>query len=269
MTRFIVLKRISNAILGRPTHGPQRDRPWRVWDLDSELRYLPVVARFPSSALPICEVGSGPQGIACWTTKTIIGVDPGADERHGPSPPPPPNFQRVLGDGANIPLADRSVAAAVAVDTFEHIPAQARPAVVREMVRVTADGGRIILMGPTGPDAARGDHYVLERWRERGDGNIVTWLGEHEQIGLPTADELASLLRIGRVTGVKIVGVYNLELWRTMHRALLGDYAKPRGDRFLHHLLWAPFGFLARRYRRGPFYRQLVVAEVGVAPSRA
>jgi SAM-dependent methyltransferase len=259
-----VFKRISNAILGRPTHGPQRGRPWRVWDLDSELRYLPVVARFPDSSLPICEVGSGPQGLASWTTRPIIGIDPGEDDRHGPAAPAPPNFRRVVADGASIPLADRSVAAAVAVDTFEHIPSEARAAVLREMERVTADGGRIILMGPTGPDAARGDRRVLERWREReGEENIVTWLSEHEQIGLPTVEELASLLNAGRVTSVKAVGVYNLRLWWTMHRALLGDFARPRGDRFIHHLLCAPFGFIARHYHRGPCYRQLVVAEVG------
>jgi SAM-dependent methyltransferase len=180
----------------------------------------------------------------------------------------PPNLERRVGDGAKIPLADRSVAAAVAVDTFEHIPALARAAVIREMARVTVDGGRIILMGPTGPDAAAGDRFVLERWRERGDdSNIVTWLSEHEQVGLPTLEELVSLLRIGRVARVQSVGVYNLALWRTMHRVLLGDFVKPRGDRFLHHLFWAPFGFVARRYHRGPFYRQLVVAELGIAPS--
>jgi SAM-dependent methyltransferase len=258
-----MIQQTLNLLLGRPAHGPRSERPWRVWDLDSELRYRPVVARLPDSPLPICEVGSGPQGIAVWTSRDVIGVDPGDDERHNAGTPPP-NFTRLKGDGANIPLPDRSVAAAIAVDTFEHIPAEARSAVVREMERVTADGGRIILMGPTGPDAATGDRYVLERWRSRGEGKkIVVWLGEHEQIGLPTVEELTSLLHTGRVTRVRALGVYNLGLWRTMHRTLLGDFPRPRGDRFLHHLLWAPFGVMARRYNRGPFYRQLVIAEVG------
>jgi len=267
---IIMYKRLSSAILGTPTSGPQMGRSWRVWDLDSEMRYRPVVAHLPDSSLPVCEVGSGPQGLASWTTRSVIGIDPGADDRHGPGSPAPPNLQRVLADGASIPLADGSVSAAVAVDTFEHIPAEARGAVIREMERVTMDGGRVILMGPTGPDASGGDRRVLARWRERGgETNIVTWLSEHEEIGLPTVEELASLLNTKRVARVRAVGVYNLWLWWTMHRALLGDFRKPRGERFVHHLLWAPFGFVARRYHRGPFYRQMVIADMRGAPSGA
>ena len=75
------------------------------------------------------------------TPRTVIGVDPGADDRHG-EVRVVPNFQRVEGDGSNIPLPDASVAAAVAVDTFEHIPNDGRAAVITEMKRVVADGGR-------------------------------------------------------------------------------------------------------------------------------
>jgi SAM-dependent methyltransferase len=248
-------------MLGRPAHGHPTGKPWRVWDLDAELRYRPVVANCPPGT--ICEVGSGPQGIALWTGEDVIGVDPGADDPHGQLVPLA-NFQRVEGDGANIPLADRSVAATVAVDTFEHIPAPARPAVIREMLRVTDDGGRVIIMGPVGPDAARADHRVLERWREHApESSIVTWLTEHEQIGLPSIEELvAALLGTDRVKRVRVVGVYNLTLWWTTYRVLLGDFWKPRGERYLHHLMWTPFAFVARRYRRGPFYRQLIVAEL-------
>src|SRR5204862_4003653 len=111
----------------------------RVWDLDSELRYMPVVRALPQSALPICEVGSGPQGLAVWTSRKVIGGDPGDDERHsGLDDRPLANFERLQGDGAHIPLPDASVAATVAVDTMEHIPGEHRQTVLEEMQRVTA-----------------------------------------------------------------------------------------------------------------------------------
>ena len=226
-----------------------------------EQRYKPVAAALPEGA--VCEVGSGPHGLARWTTHEVLGIDPGDDERHGEYSAPP-NLRLLKADGVAIPLPDRSVAAAVAVDTFEHIPAASRASVVAEMVRVTDDGGRLILMGPTGLAAAEADAYVLQRWRERDPtSGIVTWLTEHEEIGLPRDDELADLLQESpRVLKVSSRGVYNISLWRTMHRALLGDFWLPPGERYVHHLMWAPFGALARRYRRRPFYRTLVIADL-------
>lgn len=206
-------------------------------------------------------MGSGPTGLAAWTDRQVIGVDPGADDRHGEQATVP-NFQRVEGDGANIPLPDRSVSACVAVDTFEHIPRDARQMVVSEMERVTADGGRVIIMGPTGPDAAAGDHYVLERWRSKEpDSNIPRWLSEHKQIGLPAHGEIASMFG-GRTSNITTRGVYNLKLWRTAHRALLGDFPRQLGHDKVHPIVWAPVGFIARRYHGGPCYRQLVVAGI-------
>ena len=97
-------------------------RPWRIWDLDAELRYRPVATALPTaSPLSVCEVGSGPAGLANWTKRQIIGIDPGPDEKHG-EVDVPPNLTRVEGEGAAIPLDDCSVSAAVAVDMLEHVP---------------------------------------------------------------------------------------------------------------------------------------------------
>jgi SAM-dependent methyltransferase len=249
--------------------GPDLGRPWKVWDLDAELRYRPAVAALPSSTLPICEVGSGPAGLAAWTSRPVIGVDPGPDERHG-GVATPPNLRRVVGDGANIPLEDRSAAATVLVDTLEHIPPAARAAVIDEMKRVTADGGRLVIMGPTGTAAAKGDRLVLERWRERGASEgVVEWLGEHFENGLPTEEEIVALIGTERVVSVSVTGVFNLRLWWTMHRATLGDFPQPRGWHLIHHLTWGPFAMVARRLRRGPFYRYLVVAQLDAGSATA
>lgn len=255
MTRAIVTPEYAPPVSSAP-------RRWRVWDLDGELRYKPVVAQLPASDLPICEVGSGPAGVAAWTSHQVIGVNPGADDRHGEQAPPA-NFRRVEGDGANIPLPDKSVCACVAVDTFDHIPREARPAVISETERVTADSGRVIVMGPTGPDAAEGDHYVLGRWRAKEpNSNIALWLGEHEEIGLPAREEIAGMFG-GRAARITATGVYNIKLWRTAHRILLGDFPQKLGHDRVHPIVWAPVGFIARRFHRGPCYRQLVVAELG------
>ena len=106
---------------GRREALPDMGRPWRIWDLDAELRYRPVVEALPAIDLPICEVGSGRAGIAAWTSRPVIGVDPGADDRHGDGERPA-NMTRVASSGARLPLGDSSVSAAIAVDTLEHIP---------------------------------------------------------------------------------------------------------------------------------------------------
>jgi SAM-dependent methyltransferase len=256
------MRRVLSYLLMGPSARPDPSRAWRVWDLDAELRYLPVVRALPDSTLPVCEVGSGPAGLAAWTGHQVIGVDPGPDERHGTSLSPP-NLTRVHGEGSHLPLAECSAGAAVAVDTMEHIAPAARRAVVHEMLRVTAPGGRVIIMGPTGPAAASGDRFVHARLRARGVGDdVIGWLEEHFDNGLPTVDELARLLSHESVERVTVRGYFNLRMWRLMHRAAMGDLPRLPREHLVHHLLWAPFGALARRLRRPPHYRSLVVAQL-------
>lgn len=246
------------------------DASWRIWDLDAEMRYQPVVDALPPGRGNVCEVGSGVAGIARWTTRSIIGVDPGPDDRHG-SVIAPDNLQRVVGSGEAIPLADRSVTACVAIDTVEHIPVEHRSRVLAEMVRVTSNGGRVIIIGPSGPAAAAADRRLLDLLHRRGVyGGWTTWLEEHIEFGLPSLHELDGYLRIvPRVERVTVRGELNLKLWWLMHRAALGLPPRVGPLRFvphptlLHAHLWAPLAILARQYRRGPFYRYMFVADIG------
>jgi SAM-dependent methyltransferase len=235
------------------------DRPWRIWDLDAETRYWPVIDALPDDdERSICEIGSGPAGLASWTPRPVIGVDPGADERHG-GVAPLSNLRRVLGDGSAIPLESRSVGAAVAVETFEHIPRAARPAVAAELIRVTRPGGRVIVMGPAGAAAGRADRWLLDHLE--GLPRVPEWsiwLSEHMEMGLPTVPELEGLFADRRVARVTSTGYFNVALWRIMHFAALhGPRLGPA-----HAPLWGMFARLAHRYRRGPFYRWLVVADL-------
>jgi SAM-dependent methyltransferase len=248
---------------GRLQALPDMGRPWRIWDLDAELRYRPVVEALPAIDLPICEVGSGRAGIAAWTSRPVIGVDPGADDRHGAGVQPP-NMTRVRSGGARLPLGDSSVSAAIAVDTLEHIPPADRQAVVNEMKRVTAPGGRVIIIGPAGTEAAIGDRRLLDRWMASDPDNpVVGWLSEHVEHGLPSVAELVGLLGRERVTGIRTRGVFNLRLWWLMHRRAMEDFPQVRGSHRVHHLAWGIVGVAARNWQRGPFYRHIVIADIG------
>jgi SAM-dependent methyltransferase len=242
--------------------SPFEDQRWRVWHLDSELRYRPAVEALPpDDGRAVCEVGSGPAGLAAWTDRRVIGIDPGDDERHGTLPTEVSNLERKRASGARVPLEDDSVAAAVAVDTLEHIPPVERPAVLGEMARVTAPGGRVVLVGPAGPAAGQGDRWLIERAGDSSrDVSWVHWLHEHVEHGVPSVEGLRSLLLSAGAHRVTAAGVLNIRLWRIMHEVGLGLRPEPRGP--LYDLLWRPFGTLARRYRRGPFYRWVVVGHL-------
>ena len=245
------------------------DPAWRIWDLDAEMRYQPVLDALANVDGVVCEVGSGAAGIARWTSRSVIGVDPGPDERHG-GVRAPANLERVMGSGEAIPLPDESVAACVATDTIEHIPRELRERVVAEMVRVTRSGGRVILIGPTGAHAAAADRRLLDLLHRRGVyGGWTTWLEEHLSFGVPSIEELEGhLRRQSRVGSLSVHGALNLRLWWLMHRGAMGLLPRVRPlNRIphptpVHPWLWAPVAVLARRYRRPPHYRYMFVAEI-------
>jgi hypothetical protein len=232
------------------------------------MRYQPVLDALPADEQEICEVGSGAAGIARWTDRRVVGVDPGPDDRHG-GLTAPANLERVIGSGEAIPLAEESVGACVAIDTLEHIPRESRGQVISEMVRVTVSGGCVIIIGPTGPDAAAADRRLLDRLHRRGIyGGWTVWLEEHIEFGLPSRGELeshlSSLPRVGKVT---VRGELNLRLWWAMHGAAMG---LPRVGPLrhvphplpAHAYLFSPLAILARAYRREPYYRYMFVAQV-------
>ncbi len=265
-----MLPRLEPRVSPRSLSGLRRvDSEWRIWDLDAEMRYEPVLDVLASGGSRICEVGSGAAGIARWTTRPVMGVDPGPDDRHGDLVAPE-NLQRVMGSGDAIPLADGSVAASVAIDTIEHIPRELRDRVVAEMVRVTASGGQVIIIGPTGAPAAMADRRLLDLLHRRGTyGGWTTWLEEHIEFGLPSIEEVDGYLRsLARVQHVGVRGELNLTLWWIMHRIAMGLFPRVGPLRYVPHpipyhaQLWAPVAILARRYRRGPFYRYMFVASI-------
>ncbi len=266
-----MLERLNPSMSPSGIPGLRRvDPDWRIWDLDAEMRYQPVLDALPQGVGDVCEVGSGAAGIARWTSRQIIGVDPGPDDRHGDLMAPP-NLKRVMGSGEAIPLDNESVVACVAIDTMEHIPRERRGQVIAEMVRITSRGGRVIVIGPTGAESAAADRRLLELLHRRGVyGGWTTWLEEHLAFGLPSTDDLQRYFSSQpRVQRVAVRGELNLSLWWTMHRAAMGLPPRVGALRHIPHptpvhaQLWTPLAALARRCRRGPFYRYMYVASIG------
>jgi hypothetical protein len=154
---------------------------------------------------------------------------------------------------------------------MEHIPRDLRAQVIAEMVRVTTSGGRVIVMGPAGRESAAADVRLLDVLHQRGVyGGWTTWLEEHIEFGLPSLEDLESYLyRLPRVRHVGVRGELNLRVWWLMHRGAMGLLPRVGPLRYVPHpmpfhaQLWAPLAILARRCRRGPFYRYMFVADIG------
>ena len=58
----LLLNPLATLLSGRRPERPDLQRPWRVWDLDSELRYLPVVQALPVLAAADLRGGQRPAG---------------------------------------------------------------------------------------------------------------------------------------------------------------------------------------------------------------
>ena len=111
----------------------------------------------------------------------------------------------------------RLVAAAVAVDTLEHISSHERAGVISEMARVTSPRGRASV-GPVGKAAAAGDARLLTAAQTATrDVSWVEWLHEHEGHGLPSVDDLVSLLLDVGAQRITARGLFNIRLWKVMH----------------------------------------------------
>ena len=91
---------------------------------------------------PVLEVGCGAGTIASRLVSSglrVCGCDPAGEllaaarERYG--------LAVVRGEAGRLPFADGSVAAAVAVNVFHHVPPPEREAAAREMARVIRPGG--------------------------------------------------------------------------------------------------------------------------------
>lgn len=138
----------------------------------------------PSGALreSVLDVGCGPHGLstaAPWAT--FAGVDLSFP---GPVAPGMIAFRNQPGP---LPFVNGAFDTVVCLDVLEHIPPAARESFVEELGRVAA---RRVLLACPSDEGAWIDDLLRDAYRERGLP-VPPWLAEHDEHGLPTAQEIA------------------------------------------------------------------------------
>jgi SAM-dependent methyltransferase len=228
-------------------------------NIDAALRYRAVLALLADRWRPdlrVLEVGSGSGGAAEWLDHEIIGVDTSFERtaERGRR-----NLVETPGSVMDIPLPDGSFDAVLCVEMLEHIAAEERPRAIKELVRVLAPGGRLILTFPSGAEARKLDRWLADAYEAR-QGKPHPWATEHLALGIPDADEIAHL---ARATGADVDVHSNAwgPGWRFMHDL----YTVGHGLPFTWPLFRRPFVSIAyhvlARLNRAPSYRAIIVID--------
>lgn len=131
----------------------------------------------------ILDVGCGPHGLACaFDGVPFVGTDVLFPV------PVDPSMVAVRSRPGPLPFADRAFGTVVALDVFEHVPADQRGPFVLELARVAAE--RVIVGCPT-TEAQGVDDFL----RRQLGHPMPVWLAEHYECGLPTPEELEGCMR--------------------------------------------------------------------------
>ncbi|KKM08852.1 hypothetical protein SY88_22395 [Clostridiales bacterium PH28_bin88] len=188
-------------------------------DLDLLMRYAPLIEHLETHAprdARILEVGSGSHGITRFCKRRVVGLDIDFP------PPVSPYLEPHKGHATAIPFPDHSFDFVVCTDVLEHIPGDARELAMREMWRLAR---RAVLCGvPCGSKALRYEERYNTAYRQR-LGRDNPWLVEHQQHGLPEAEEVRrAWLRVTQGSPEARIhesGNVNLDFWLETHLAEL------------------------------------------------
>jgi len=220
----------------------------------------------------LLDAGSGSVGLSPWLGErwSVTAVDTHFDD-YGASRGYSGAARAVVADVRELPFADRSFDAVVALDLLEHVPPADRDVALEELCRVTRR--RLVVGGPAGPEALAADRRLHERLR-RSPG----WLAEHLELGFPAREQIASVLEphgalrlVGHESVTSHVRLVRVELNPIgfvlgrlvaipLSRALRGS-GRPRG--WAAHALWR-----MRGSDRPPVYRTIAVVDVGAESAR-
>jgi SAM-dependent methyltransferase len=277
----IWLERAVQAALRRlkalaPVGGPVTTvRPPTQFDvtpfnIDGALRYSAVIdllADHFHAGVKILEVGSGAGGITEFLRYPIVGLDAAFDRTEGNATA---YLTREAGRAEAMPFADDVFEIAIAVEVFEHIPAELRAAAIREMVRVVGPGGRIILTFPSGETAQECDNRLNDAYKER-YGAPHPWIVEHLQEGVPDTEQMRALLAAEAGSAARVTvhrhATRNAWLFQQLvysaRRAFLLTF--PLG---LHSKFGAKLVFrVLKRLNDEPAYRTILVADLAGEPA--
>lgn len=232
--------------------------PFREWNPDIAMRYLPIVRLIDEAGLrrQVTDIGSGRVGIAPYLKERITGVDQGLGADGG-------DVHRLMdpvdASVLDTPFDDRSRPCVISVDMLEHLPPQLRQQAVDELVRIT--GKLLVIAVPCGPAAEEHDREIMELFRSV-RGVDYRFMLEHVENGLPSEADLQgyvdkALATHGRQAKVRLVPNANLRLRMFLMRRWI--YKRLADKAAWVALTW--LSPLLARQNQGVTYRQLAVVE--------
>jgi SAM-dependent methyltransferase len=163
------------------------------WNIDPALRYATVIDALRDiwrDDITIAEIGSGAAGITEFLDHPVTGVDSAFERTDDKATP---LLTQVVGTATDLPFADASYDVVLSLEMMEHLPSdEVRAQALREMLRVTRPGGRMVVTFPAGRTAERLDAWLNAAYRRR-HGRDHPWAVEHLENGLPDAESIARL----------------------------------------------------------------------------
>jgi SAM-dependent methyltransferase len=236
---------------------PVAEFPGVVWtSFDRYGRYGAIARAVRASLGPgrhrVLDVGDGAGYLTAFDADLdLLCVD------LAPAEDPLPGTRRLAADGARLPVRDAAFDAVVSCDALEHVPAEHRPAFLRELARVSRDV--VVVAAPFATVGVTGAEELARRYALLTTGAPQDQLEEHAERGLPELDAARAELEAAGLS-VVVHGNGNLHDWLLLmmlkHQLLARPALLPLDASYdmAYNLT------LSGRNDVPPFYRHVLVA---------
>ncbi|HCT30405.1 MAG TPA: hypothetical protein DIW31_06665 [Bacteroidales bacterium] len=165
-----------------------------LFDNETWLRLRPIKQFLnfvdPKRSKRIIDIGGGSGRLELRLGRTDIYIYDSSEESISVAKH---NFKNaIVGSGDNINFEDNSFDWAISIHTLEHIPKDKREFFILEMIRISKEG--VFLNFPEGLFAEKLCHNFLNALEKNGL-ELNKWTIEHLEMGIPTVDEIISIIQ--------------------------------------------------------------------------